>query len=58
MNQSATAINMLARRCLGGKFSTCVIILEKYDTISKIQLEHESGFKMITLTENTQLDIK
>ena len=45
------AINKLAERCATGKFLSRVIILEEYDTIYKIQLEHENGFNMITLTE-------
>ena len=45
------AINKLAEKCVTDKFLSRVIILEEYDTIYKIQLEHESGFNMITLTE-------
>ena len=49
------AIGTLAERCIRGQFSLIVKVLEEYDTIYKIQLEHESGFNMITLTEKYNL---
>ena len=49
------AIGKLAERCTRSRFSLIVKVLEEYDTLCKIQLEHADGFKMITLTEKYNL---
>lgn len=54
----AIAIGKLAERCSRGKFNINVLILEEYETICKIQLENENGFKLITLTEISNLEKK
>ena len=58
-DKKAIALGELARRCIRMNFSLEVIILEEYsDGVSKIQLQHESGYSMITLTENFNLDTR
>ena len=58
-DKKAIALGELARRCVRMNFSLEVIILEEYnDGVSKIQLQHESGYSMITLTENFNLDTR
>lgn len=58
-DKKAIALGELARKCIRMNFSIEVIILEEYsDGVSKIQLQHENGYSMITLTENVNLDTK
>ncbi len=57
-DKKAIALGELARRCIRMNFSLEVIMLEEYSDVSKIQLQHESGYSMITLTENVNLDTR
>lgn len=51
----AVAIGELAKRCSLGKFDINIIILEEYETVCKIQLNHENGFKLLTFTETSNI---
>ena len=57
-NKKAVALGELARKCVRMDFSLEVIILDEYNDegISKIQLQHDNGYSIITLTENFNLD--
>ena len=58
-NKNAIAIGSLAQRCARMDFSIEVVILEEYtDGVSKIQLQNENGYSILTLTENINLDTK
>ena len=58
-DKKAIALGELARRCVRMNYSLEVLILEEYsDGVSKIQLQHENGYSINTLTENFNLDTR
>lgn len=57
-SKKAIALGELSKRCIRMNFSLEVIILEEYSDVSKIQLQHDNGYSVITLTENSNLDTR